>query len=177
MIDQVFCKEGGSRVEEIFDDGGSEGEQMRWIRESKPVFVIESPGSCECVRIMVDAGWKDLEKGGGWVGWVAFSPVGHKLFEVYVAIKAESALQAEALGIREVFSWAKRKGLWHLEVSSDCLHIIACLAEVSRPHHHIRAIIDDILCLSSGFHCLSFSFIPRTFNKIAHGLACKAMIS
>ncbi|XP_074290455.1 uncharacterized protein LOC141617170 [Silene latifolia] len=42
---RVFCKEGGSQAEKNFDDDGSEGEQMRWIRESKPVFVIESSGS------------------------------------------------------------------------------------------------------------------------------------
>ncbi|XP_074271062.1 uncharacterized protein LOC141594983 [Silene latifolia] len=175
MADQLYDKEIGSQGNETVGNGDLEGDKMRWLRESKPAFVIEPSNHCVCVRIMVDAGWKDLEKAG--VGWVTFSAEGSRMFEVDTAIKAESALQAEALGVREALTWAKEKGLWHLEISSDCLPLVACLAEVSRPHHHIKAIIDDILYLSSSFHCLSFSYIPRSVNKIAHGLACRAMSS
>ncbi|XP_074287512.1 uncharacterized protein LOC141612600 [Silene latifolia] len=152
-----------------------EDERMKWLRESKPVHVIESLRTCDCVRIMVDARWKAKENAG--IRWVAFSAVGDMFFETSKAIKAESAMQAEALGIREVLFWALDQGLWHLEVSSGCLPIIAFIAGIRQTHHLTKEILDDILSLSSYFHCLSFSYIPRLFNDIAHGLACKAMIS
>ncbi|XP_074304925.1 uncharacterized protein LOC141639777 [Silene latifolia] len=44
--------------------------QILEIRESKPICVVGSPGSCTNVRIMVDAGWKSNTFAG--IGWVAF---------------------------------------------------------------------------------------------------------
>ncbi|XP_074290240.1 uncharacterized protein LOC141616971 [Silene latifolia] len=154
---------------------GMEDEKMLWLKESKPFYTIGSMYNCECIRVMVYAGWKSRDKAG--VGWVAFTKTGAKFFEISKAIKAESAMQAEALGLREVIYWARDKGLWHLEVSSDCLPLIAFFVGIERAHHLTKEILADIIFLSALFHCVSFSYIPRSFNFLAHGLACKAMLS
>ncbi|XP_074299318.1 uncharacterized protein LOC141630386 [Silene latifolia] len=150
-------------------------ERMQWIRESKSIHLVMSPNACDRLRLMVDAGRKSREIAG--IGWVVLSPVGNILFETGKFIRAESPLQAEALGLREVLSWAVKHNILHLEVFSDCLPIVTAIADIVKPHHLVKALLNDILSLCSSFHCLSFSYVPRVFNKIAHGLACKAMNS
>ncbi|XP_074287915.1 uncharacterized protein LOC141613077 [Silene latifolia] len=156
-------------AEEMGDETG------KWIRESKPFFAIGAHYNCECTRVMVDAGWKSKEKAS--VGWVAYTETGQLMVEKYKAIKAESALQAEALGLHEVVLWAKEEGRWHVEVSTDCLPLIAFFAGSEKARHMTKEILEDILALSGYFHCLSFSYIPRSSNKVAHSLAKKAMTS
>ncbi|XP_074276872.1 uncharacterized protein LOC141600528 [Silene latifolia] len=152
-----------------------EEERMQWIRESKPVNLVSSMGNCDRVRIMVDAGWKSRDKAG--IGWVVVSATGSLLFKEGKALKAETPLQAEALGLRDAVIWAVKQKVLHLEISSDCLPLVAALADIHKPHHLAKMILNDILSISTSFHCLSISYIPRDFNKIAHGLACKAMNS
>ncbi|XP_074266318.1 uncharacterized protein LOC141588791 [Silene latifolia] len=124
---------------------------------------------------MVDTGWKSFDRAG--IGWVALTSNGNRFFEGRKAIKAESALQAEAIGIKEVLLWAKQYGVWHLEVSTDCLPIVCFFAGTERMHYQVLGVLEDICWLGSFFHCLSFSFIPRSFNVYAHGLTCKTMTS
>ncbi|XP_074298430.1 uncharacterized protein LOC141629306 [Silene latifolia] len=126
------------------------------------------------LELMDTSGWKSRDKAG--VGWVAFTETGVNFFEIRKAIKAESPMQVEALGIREVIYRARDKGHWHLEVSSDCLPIVAFFARIERAHHLTKDILEDIISLSALFHCVSFSYIPRSFNKLAHGLSCKAVL-
>ncbi|XP_074305581.1 uncharacterized protein LOC141640800 [Silene latifolia] len=148
---------------------------LAWLRGSNPVLFVGGVTDCERVRIMVDAGWKSVDRAG--FGWVALGSNGDRLFEGRKAIKAESAIQAEAIGIKEVLLWAKQRGFWHLEVSTDCLSIVCFFAGIERTHYQALGVLEDIRVLGSFFHCLSFSFIPRSFNMYAHGLACKAMSS
>ncbi|XP_074298523.1 uncharacterized protein LOC141629417 [Silene latifolia] len=154
------------------NDVGENG--IVWIRDSNPFHVVGTPSSCERIRIMVDASWKSVRQAG--IGWVALTDTGSIFFEASKVIVADSATQAEALGVKEVLLWAKSSGYWHLEVSSDCLPIIGHLAGIEQAHHSASGTLDDIRFLCSFFHCLSFSFIPRSFNLLAHGLAYKAMI-
>ncbi|XP_074271618.1 uncharacterized protein LOC141595551 [Silene latifolia] len=163
------------KVKKAQEAGGMGDKTGKWIRESKPFFAIGAQYNCECIRVMVDAGWKSKEKAS--LGWVAYTETGQLMAEKFKAIKAESALQAEALGLREVVLWAKEEGRWHVEVSTDCLPLIAFSAGSEKAHHMTKAILEDILALSGYFQCLSFSYIPRSSNKVAHSLAQKAMTS
>ncbi|XP_074293537.1 uncharacterized protein LOC141620611 [Silene latifolia] len=88
------------------------------IRNSNPVHMIGVAHSCERVRVMVDAGWKSMCMAG--IGWVALTGTGNRFYEFSKALVAESATQAEAIGVKEVLLWAKSSGYWHLEISSDC---------------------------------------------------------
>ncbi|XP_074301558.1 uncharacterized protein LOC141632958 [Silene latifolia] len=152
-----------------------EGARVHWVRNSNPVCVVGRIGECGHVRVMVDAGWKALNRAG--IGWIAMSDNGEIFNSTERKIKAESALQAEGLGVSLVLLWARDRGFRHLEVSSDCLSLILQIAGTERPHHLLKAILEDIQDCFSSFHCLAFSYIPRRFNNVAHSLACKAMDS
>ncbi|XP_074283362.1 uncharacterized protein LOC141607912 [Silene latifolia] len=61
-----------------------EDERRRWLRESKPFYAVGSNYNCECIRVMVDAGWKTREKAS--IGWVAYTETGQKIIEKCMAI-------------------------------------------------------------------------------------------
>ncbi|XP_074283832.1 uncharacterized protein LOC141608369 [Silene latifolia] len=82
------------------NDVSQKDEWLQWSWESKAVCVVGSLMLCDHVRIMVDAGWKDVATGG--LGWVGLSSVGEIIFSGRKRVLVESALQAESLGIREV---------------------------------------------------------------------------
>ncbi|XP_074283769.1 uncharacterized protein LOC141608306 [Silene latifolia] len=130
---------------EVIVQGGIVGSVMKddwfqWVRDSKPVCTVGTFNSYERMRIMVDAGWKSINKAG--LGWVVFSATGDIIFSDKKRVRAESALQAEG---------------------------------IEKPHHQVVDILNDIHELVLSFHCLAFSFIPRSFNTVAHVLACEAM--
>ncbi|XP_074290524.1 uncharacterized protein LOC141617238 [Silene latifolia] len=162
----------------VMDDQGDSGrrsDQISWVKESNPVPVIGTISACDPLRIMVDAGWKSMDNAG--IGWVVFSDVGRAIGSDTRRIRAESALQAEGIGLLEVMKWAVDQGFHHMEVSSDCLQLILFIAEIQKPHQQLADILRDIIALATSFHCFAFSFIPRHLNSIAHSLACEAMIS
>ncbi|XP_074266960.1 uncharacterized protein LOC141590255 [Silene latifolia] len=79
-----------------------------------------------------------VEDGLGWIrdsNHIHMIGTGSRLYEFSKAIVAESAIQAEAIGVKEVLLWAKSSGFWHLEVSSDCLSLICHFAGIERAHH------------------------------------------
>ncbi|XP_074313562.1 uncharacterized protein LOC141648743 [Silene latifolia] len=49
---------------------------------------------------------------------------GETRYEGFLRGRAESPLQAEALGLKEAISWARQAGVLHIEVSSDCLSLL-----------------------------------------------------
>ncbi|XP_074289518.1 uncharacterized protein LOC141614674 [Silene latifolia] len=74
------------------------------LREGHPFFVIGKPGQCRGTRLKVDASWKkNLDAA---CGWVVYDSSGMEIVRGYSKLKAESALQAEAVGVREVLIWA-----------------------------------------------------------------------
>ncbi|XP_074289340.1 uncharacterized protein LOC141614493 [Silene latifolia] len=150
-------------------------DSVNWIRDSNPVCVVGMISDCDNVRVMVDAGWKGLDNAG--IGWIAMSESGDRFYSTDMRIRAESALQAEGLGVYLVLLWARERGIRHLEISSDCLSLILQLTGMERSHHLLKATLQDVYDCFSSFHCLAFSFIPRSFNTVAHSLACNAMVS
>ncbi|XP_074266099.1 uncharacterized protein LOC141588564 [Silene latifolia] len=150
-------------------------ERHLWIRESNHVCLVGEIRHCDYVRVMVDAGWKGIDNVG--VGWVALSGTGERWFYADRRIRVESPSQAEGLGVRMVLLWAREQGIRHLEISTDCFSLVGQLAGIERPHHLLKAVLEDILSYLPFFHCLAISYIPRSFNNVAHRLACKAMAS
>ncbi|XP_074300856.1 uncharacterized protein LOC141632188 [Silene latifolia] len=143
------------------------------LREGRPFFVVGGRGGCEAIRVMVDAGWKSMGHVG--IRWVAYGYDGSPVLSRGVRICAESGLQAEALGLRDVLRWAFSQRILHLEVNSDCLQLLHQIAGLEKEHHLIDGVIQDMRLLFPFFHCLSFKFVPRRFNKVAHTLAERAV--
>ncbi|XP_074297662.1 uncharacterized protein LOC141628414 [Silene latifolia] len=113
------------------NDSSLRAEWLQWVRESKLVCVVGSLTLRDHVRIMVDAGWKDVDKRG--LGWVGISSVGEIIFTGRKRVSAESALQAEGLGIKEVLRRVVDHNYHHLEVSTDCLSLVGLLAGFEKP--------------------------------------------
>ncbi|XP_074272231.1 uncharacterized protein LOC141595809 [Silene latifolia] len=142
-------------------------------RDGHPFYVVGAAFSCASVKVMVDAGWKSVKEAA--IGWVATADDGTILFSRSIKIKAQSALQAEALGLKDVLIWARDQGIRHLDVSTDCLKLLLQITGREMVHHLTRGILDDMGVLFPMFHCLSFTFVLRCFNKTAHDLVKKAM--
>ncbi|XP_074313974.1 uncharacterized protein LOC141649177 [Silene latifolia] len=143
------------------------------IRDGHPLQMIGNQEQCNVIRVEVDAGWERTYAAA--FRWVAYDGTGQECMRRQVRTRAESALQAEALGVRDVLLWAASGGFLHLDISSDCLQLINEIAGVDKEDHLIAGILEEMRGLSSYFHCLCFKFIPRHFNGVAHGLARQAL--
>ncbi|XP_074315370.1 uncharacterized protein LOC141651564 [Silene latifolia] len=173
-----------------------EGKDMHWIiregheelstsilaeiREGNPVRVISTQGKCEVVRVKVDASWGQNYEAA--VGWVAYDCTGKEIIRRQIKARAESALQAEALGVREVLIWAHNSGILHLDISSACLQLINQIAGVEKENHLIKYLLENLRELYASYHCLCFNFIPRHLNTVAQSIAisftiCASMLS
>ncbi|XP_074318900.1 uncharacterized protein LOC141655735 [Silene latifolia] len=143
------------------------------LQAGRPFFVIGKQAQCRGTRVKVDASWeRNLDAA---CGWVAYNGRGVEIHRGRRKLKAESALQAEALGLREVFAWARDRGELHLKVTTDCLRLVNQIAGLEKESHVVRGILSDLKSIWVYFHCVSFSFVPRHLNNIAHGLARQAM--
>ncbi|XP_074290245.1 uncharacterized protein LOC141616975 [Silene latifolia] len=96
------------------------------IKEGYPLQLIGKQDRCDVIRVQVDASWNRNYDAA--FGWVATDWRGCEVMRRQKRIKAESALQAEALGVRDVLLWASSGGFLHIQISSDCLQLINELA-------------------------------------------------
>ncbi|XP_074278453.1 uncharacterized protein LOC141602043 [Silene latifolia] len=155
------------------DEEGTLQEESLTIRDGHPVCILGMPNGCAVIRVKVDASWnRNFEAA---FGWIAYDDMGSELGRRQVRTRAESALQAEAMGVRDIVLWAQEWRHLHLDISSDCLQLINQLAGADKDDHRITGILEDIRSSFSFFHCLCFNFIPRRLNGIAHNLAKQAM--
>ncbi|KAM6565903.1 hypothetical protein CsatA_025031 [Cannabis sativa] len=77
----------------------------------------------------------------------------------------------EAIGIKEALSWIKANAWTNVVVESDCLRVIRDIQKfkhVALPYGHI---IFECMTLCSGIVGVSFNFVKRSANKVAHVLA------
>ncbi|XP_074289456.1 uncharacterized protein LOC141614610 [Silene latifolia] len=131
---------------------------LQMLRMGRPVYSIGVSSSCSMV-----------------FGWVVLGTQGDIRYEGSMRGRAESSLQAEALGIRKAIKWARQTSILHLEVSTDCLQLLTQWMGKATMHHHISGIFEEITSLSTAFHCFCFSYVRRNQNTRAHGLAKQAM--
>ncbi|XP_074313694.1 uncharacterized protein LOC141648885 [Silene latifolia] len=173
---QMLCNSSQTKPPQLMlrsSDEGSNHEDREAIHNGHRVNLIGKHNSCAAVRVKVDASWvRNFEAA---VGWVVFDHTGKDIERRQVRISAESALQAEALGVREVLVWAQAQRILHINLSSDCLQLINQIEGVDKEDHIIAGILEDIRERLSFFHCLCLNFIPRRLNSLAHGLAKEAL--
>ncbi|XP_074305169.1 uncharacterized protein LOC141640181 [Silene latifolia] len=155
------------------EEEGSSQKEFMVIRNGHPVCILGKPTGCAVIRVKVDASWnRTLEAA---FGWIAYDGTGQKLGRRQVRTRAESPLEAEALGVRDIVEWAQERRILHLDISSDCLQLINQIAGVDKDNHRIVGLLEDIRGSFSFFHCLCFNFILRHLNGFAHSLAKQAM--
>lgn len=84
---------------------------------------------------------------------------------------------AEAVSMREALSWLKSRSYDLLQVESDAQKVIR------EPHappftsfSDVSLIVEDIREIIKGFSHVDFSFVRRTANQVAHGLAKQAVV-
>ncbi|KAL4282003.1 hypothetical protein GQ457_03G037710 [Hibiscus cannabinus] len=84
---------------------------------------------------------------------------------------APSASSAEALAIRLGVSLALNAGLDHVTFESDCKDVVYRLISGVHSSWESAAVEEDILYRASSLSTCSFSFIPRTCNRVADWVA------
>ncbi|XP_074304857.1 uncharacterized protein LOC141639693 [Silene latifolia] len=140
-------------------------------------FPLIGPILCEDhFLIYTDAAWRsDFSTGLGWAVKNS-NDIGSTIFtNLKSNCYAQSASQAEALAILEALNWARRSQLLHVCVYSDCLQVVAQLLDFTPVNIDTKVIVSDILRVGCYFHCLSFCYVPRSCNKMAHRLAKRAI--
>lgn len=82
--------------------------------------------------------------------------------------------EAEALSVREALKWTKILHLDNIQLESDCIQVINAIQ-----HNHLVSsfdlLINDIIVLAREFDNLSFTFVRRSANRVAHALARDAL--
>ena len=59
-------------------------------------------------------------------------------------------------------------------IASDCLNLVRKLMQKSLDRSHIGAIVQDIKMMRNNFDDISFVFVSRNCNEVAHVLAKSA---
>jgi len=83
---------------------------------------------------------------------------------------------AEAIALFLALQYAQSIGITKLSMASDSQQLITAITSES-PSTEFYGIIFDILNLSLGFADVSFSFVPRSENRVADELAKSSLIS
>ncbi|XP_074290144.1 uncharacterized protein LOC141616886 [Silene latifolia] len=174
LTKSACSKKEENKLNASWDVEGNEGRSVEFkaIKEGQPVYLVNSGNGCHMKRIMVDVGW-DISRLASF-GWCFQNEEGVIEYEGKAKGRAENPLQAETKGFKMALEWARMKGILHLEISSDCLQLVNQLAGLGSVHHYIGSFVEEIMELSSSFHCLCVSFIPRDLNCRAHKLAEEA---
>ncbi|KAL5752460.1 hypothetical protein ACOSQ2_022967 [Xanthoceras sorbifolium] len=82
---------------------------------------------------------------------------------------------AEATALLEGLKFAFSRNLFPLEVESDALNIVNLCKGVSHTRSDVDSIVFDVKFLLSSFDCISISFVPRSCNGVAHGVAKRVL--
>lgn len=75
---------------------------------------------------------------------------------------------AEALGIREVLSWIKNRGLSKIVVESDALVVVNAINGSTPDFYIFGLIVEDCCSLRKEVPSLNFVFVRRFENQVAH---------
>ncbi|XP_074289387.1 uncharacterized protein LOC141614541 [Silene latifolia] len=152
---------------------GSSYEEREAIRNGYPVRLIGNHSNCAVVRVKVDASWvRGLDAA---VGWIAFDHTGQELERGMVRSRAESAMQAEALGVREVLVWAQERRFLHIDLSSDCLQLINQIAGLEKEDHLIAGILADLR--DRFIQQRDIVYVSGTFNKTPYLVGASVLYS
>ncbi|XP_019169469.1 PREDICTED: uncharacterized protein LOC109165240 [Ipomoea nil] len=78
---------------------------------------------------------------------------------------------AEALAVKEALSWSREKGLTRIQVFTDCQVVCGFINGAFQDLSYAGCVIRDCRDLRRHFEVVSFSYISRSVNKLAHALA------
>ncbi|XP_074305661.1 uncharacterized protein LOC141640881 [Silene latifolia] len=120
-------------------------------------------------KVNVDAGWS--EGVGLGLGAVCRDEIGAVMWGIVWQERAQrdtAMLEAKAvlMGSKE----ARRAGLSHIIIESDCLTVVEDLKKKKRGRGDIGLVYDDIFDLCLHFAEVEFVFSRRSCNKVAHEL-------
>lgn len=87
------------------------------------------------------------------------------------------AVEGEALAVLHGLSVARDHGWMKVILESDCLQVVKQMSSLSSSFSSFGAIVDSCAELFPLFQSLSFSFIRRSGNMLAHRLATSLFIS
>ena len=138
--------------------------------DSRPQAFIWRPPDAGSFRLNFDAG-RIGERGYGW-GFVLRNQVGEILLmgvmqgDGFSEPEVEEA-RACLFALRSVADY----GYGRLEVEGDCLNLIGRLLAKSPPNNLLGYFISDILSFLGTFDFISWHYIKRGGNKVAHALA------
>ncbi|XP_074284140.1 uncharacterized protein LOC141608695 [Silene latifolia] len=129
-----------------------------------------TPPPREFVRVNVDAGVKEGEGVG--MGLVCRDEMGRVLWGSSV-VQGQSwdPQVAEAAAVLEGIKEAIRFGHKKVILESGCLTVIDALKRKAVGRSIFSLVIDDILALCTSFNSISWSFVSRANNCVAHELA------
>ncbi|XP_074310502.1 uncharacterized protein LOC141646529 [Silene latifolia] len=149
----VRAREAGGPNEE----GGMQGDDWRppssgWVKLNVDAVVKEGIG------VGVGAVCRDSS---GKVLW----GMAHNRREVW------EAHVAEAVAVLEGLEQAREAGHECVVVESDCSQVIDALKQRKTGRSLFSLVLDDILCISSYFSSVVWSYISRRNNVVAHALA------
>nr|GMD98846.1 uncharacterized protein LOC109177106 [Ipomoea batatas] len=83
---------------------------------------------------------------------------------------------AEAISIREALKWSKEKGYNALQIESNALLVIQGLKNAAYDSY-FDLVLEDIRVLANEFDDISFSFVKRSANTVAHLIAREAVFN
>ncbi|TXG71533.1 hypothetical protein EZV62_000112 [Acer yangbiense] len=92
-------------------------------------------------------------------------------FQLKVAGFGNKPPIAEALAILEGLRFAFSRNFSKVCLESDALCVVQAINNKSPPSSEVGVVLNDIFLVLDRFSEVSFAFVPRLGNKVAHGLA------
>ena len=82
-----------------------------------------------------------------------------------------SSEEAEVMASRKATEFSKETGFSRLIIEGDSLNVIRALSDFAENRSLLGHIYDDIKCNLRGMQVLSFSWVKRCGNMVAHSFA------
>ncbi|KAL8089646.1 hypothetical protein AgCh_039217 [Apium graveolens] len=83
---------------------------------------------------------------------------------------SQTPIEAEALSLKKVLSWAKNFGYVHFNIKTDSKLLVDAYSGTT-PRSYFHSIVNDCVELVKHFENVIVPFVPRSVNKVVHLLA------
>ncbi|XP_056694651.1 uncharacterized protein [Spinacia oleracea] len=127
------------------------------------------------MKLNIDGAWKSGNIAGG--GGVFRRHTGSWFVGFSTKFKVHSPLASELYALREGLKIAKNFMIDKLEIETDALNLKLLLDKVKdHPHHELGPVLREVSQLLGEGWIITFSHIPKTYNRVAHALAAHSLI-